>query len=259
VIFPTTCAICGAELIEASATSVCRACWSSLEPWQGAVCARCGLPFATTAGTEGAEQLCAECQLAPRDFDEARSYGLYAGALRQTILLLKFRRQERLGKRLGELLAPLWMSLSKVEDPLLIPVPLHRTRQRERGFNQAELLARGLLRALGRAGRQQPRLAGGILRRTRATPPQTGLSVEARRENVRGVFAVRQAERLRGRSIVLVDDVMTTGATLSECAATLMRAGARHVLALTLARATPQFPDAGTPREAIDEFASDWT
>ncbi len=251
--------MCGEELTEVGSTSVCKTCWASLEPWRGAICASCGLPLATSGGGEPASLLCGECRTGARAFDGARSFGLYAGALRQIILLLKFRRQERLGQRLGALLAPLWASFENLDGAWLIPVPLHSSRQQERGFNQAELLARGLMRGLAGAGKAPPRMARKALRRTRATRPQTGLSIPARRENVRGVFAMSDAEPLRGRAIVLVDDVMTTGATLSECAATLKRAGAGRVLALTLARATPQFPDFDAPREAIDEAAPDST
>ena len=238
---------------------MCEACWASLEPWRGAICASCGLPLATSQGGEAASLLCGECRTGDRAFDGARCYGLYSGALRQIILLLKFQRQERLSQRLGALLASLWASFENLGGAWLIPVPLHPSRQHERGFNQAELLARGLMRALARTGKGCPRLARQALRRTRATLPQTGLSFAARRENVRGVFATRGAEPLRGRAVVLIDDVMTTGATLSECAATLKRAGAERVLALTLARATPQFPDFDAPRVAIDEAAPDST
>ena len=130
------------------------------------------------------------------------------------------------------------------EQPLILPVPLHSSRQLERGFDQAELLARGLVRALRRESEWQSlRVETRCLRRTRATLPQSGLSLVARRENVRGVFAVTDPKRVEDRTVVLVDDVMTTGATLSACAASLKAAGARRVFALTVARATPEFPD----------------
>lgn len=149
--------------------------------------------------------------------------------------------------RLGELLAATWELLpqkAEINSCLIVPVPLHPSRRRERGFNQSELLAVGLARALGRqrAG-AAPQVAKDCLRRKRATPPQTGLSVAARRENLRGAFEVIKPDAIRGRSIVLVDDVMTTGATLSACARALKHAGAAQVMGFTLARATPQFPD----------------
>jgi ComF family protein len=188
---------------------------------------------------------CGACRDGEPAFDSARSFGLYGGKLRHVILRLKFAGDERLGVKLGELLASAWTSLPGVCDfdfPLLVPVPLHPSRRRERGFNQSERLAVGLMRALGkRGGASPPSVAGECLRRKRATSPQTGLSVAARRENLRGAFEV--AGDIRGCTLVLVDDVMTTGATLSACARALKRAGAARVMGVTLARTTPQFPD----------------
>ena len=190
---------------------------------------------------------CGACRADEAAFDGARSFGLYAGKLRQAVLRVKFSGDERLGARLGELLATTWGSLPQAgefDSPLIVPVPLHPSRRRERGFNQSELLAVGLARALRRqrAG-AAPQVAKDCLRRKRATPPQTGLSVAARRENLRSAFEVVKPDAVRGRRIVLVDDVMTTGATLSACARALKRAGAVQVMGLALARATPQFPD----------------
>jgi ComF family protein len=185
----------------------------------------------------------------------ARSYGLYTGNLRKAILHLKFHGREYLGHRLGALLARAWEALPEPESAIVAPVPLHPSRRRERGFNQAEVLARGLVRSL-RKEKSGLRLVAGSLRRIRATVPQVGLSVRARRENVSGVFSVGRPEDVRNRTVVVVDDVMTTGATLSACAAALKRAGAARVLALSLARATPQFPDVGALdlTSPIDEF-----
>jgi ComF family protein len=128
---------------------------------------------------------------------------------------------------------------------MVVPVPLHRYRQRQRGYNQAELLAQGFVKGLARrtVGAKTLRLETRCLRRLRSTQPQTGLDPRARLDNVRGVFAVVFPERIREKTILLVDDVMTTGATVSACAEALKGAGARRVVVLTLARATPQFPD----------------
>ena len=172
----------------------------------------------------------------------ARSYGLYTGNLRKAILELKFHRREYLGHRLGALLARSFETLPEPDSAIVVPVPLHPSRKRQRGFNQAEVLARGLVRKLRKEDRGL-QLVVGSLGRTRATVPQIGLSARARRENVRGVFSVNRPEQVRKRTVVLIDDVMTTGATLSACAGALKRAGASRVLALSLARATPQFPD----------------
>jgi ComF family protein len=146
--------------------------------------------------------------------------------------------------------------------PVIVPVPLHPSRRRERGFNQAELLAGGLIKTLGRgSGATELRVLTGSLRRKRATPPQTGLSLAARRENLRGAFEVVEAEAIRDRTVVVIDDVMTTGATLSACARALKRAGATRVIGITLARATPQFPDlaSATDDNPVDGLNRDWT
>jgi ComF family protein len=245
LVFPSTCALCARELSGSLWGSLCGNCWRSLEPWTGALCSRCGLPL--IGRMDVPRPLCAVCRRDDPHFDFARSYGVYASALRGAVLELKFHQRERLGIRLGELLIEPWRALEAAADfdetALILPVPLHYLRQRERGYNQAGLLARGLVRALRRepAGSKASRFGDSLVRK-RSTAPQSGLSLHARHENVRGVFVVAHPERVRRRDVVLVDDVMTTGATASACAAALKQAGAGRVLVLTLARATPQFP-----------------
>jgi ComF family protein len=264
IVFPTSCSLCHQEIIRAGSIDICPACWGRIDPWTGAACPRCGLPIASERALDSAVVLCPQCRNGEFEFDGARSYGVYSDKLRAVILQLKFRRRERLGKRLGAFLLSPWKSLvdAQGDRPILIPVPLHPSRRRERGFNQAELLALGLCRKVAKeyaAG--GPQVETHCLRRTRATPPQTGLSLPARKENVRNVFAVDKPERIRGRVVMLVDDVMTTGATLSACAGALKKAGAVRVLGLTLARATPQFTghDADAPRQPIDDTSREWT
>ncbi len=244
---------------------MCRDCWRSLEPWAGGVCADCGLPLVAEPVTDSAAELCGDCRLEPPAFDTARTFGIYNGTLRQLILRMKFSRRERLGERLGERLAGVWIgnaAFTSLENPLLLPVPLHRSRERERGFNQSLAIARGLRRGLRRAhaGDVRPAISGRLIR-VRPTTPQTGLSPAERRENVKGAFAVADPARARGRDVVLIDDVMTTGATLAACAAALKSAGARKVLAMAVARATPQFPDLhdGSFAAQVDGRAGEWT
>ena len=262
LVFPTACSLCRQEIIHAGSLDICPSCWNRIEPWTGVACPQCGLPFASEHAADSAAVLCPQCRDGEYSFDGARSFGVYAGALRAVILQLKFRQRERLGKKLGGLLLSPWNSLglSPGDSPVLIPVPLHSSRRRERGFNQAELLAHGLCRALAGAS-FAPRVESHCLRRTRPTPPQTGLSLNARKENVRNVFTVDKEERIQGRTAVLVDDVMTTGATLSACAGALKKAGALRVFGLTLARATPQFFDHEdvTQSQTIDDTSREWT
>jgi len=266
VVFPTPCSLCQDELTEPSTLDVCSRCWAELGPWTGPTCARCGLPFASARAADSVDRRCPQCRDDEFDFDAARSYGVYSGKLRVAILQLKFRRKERLGKRLGALMATAWNSLvtGAAAPPVVVPVPLHSARQRERGFNQAEALAQGVCAALARSpAKSSLRLKPRALVRHRPTAAQSGLTLAQRRENVRGVFSVVRPELVRCREVVLVDDVMTTGATMSACAAALKQAGAARVLGLTLARATPQFPDPDfiegvEAAHAIDEIQRQW-
>jgi ComF family protein len=242
---PSACALCARELLDSLWGSLCSDCWGSLKLWTGSLCARCGLPL--TGRVDVPNPLCAACRRDEPHFDLARSYGVYASALRGAVLELKFHQRQRLGLRLGELLLKPCRALESAAGlhggTVILPVPLHPVRERERGYNQAGLLARGLVRALKKdTGGSDAAFVGNCLVRKRSTPPQSGLSLHARQENVRGVFAVSNPKRIRQRDIILVDDVMTTGATASACASALKRAGAERVLVLTLARATPQFP-----------------
>lgn len=265
VTFPTSCSICRAEVAGFSSLGVCGDCWATVESWEGTACGRCGIPIVSERATDSAQVLCGECRADIPDFDVARSFGIYRGNLRALILQLKFRRRERLGKRLGALLELAWKKLDGIdpaEPPVIVPVPLFRSRERERGFNQSRLLAEGLSRGLhSLPGGKHIRIENRLLLRTRSTPPQARLKFQARKKNVSGAFAVAKPEAVRGRHVVLVDDVMTTGATLSACAAVLKKAGAARVFALAMARATPQFPDNEGPAQSagVDEFNRDWT
>ncbi|MGH9453281.1 MAG: ComF family protein [Terriglobia bacterium] len=200
------------------------------------------------------------CHQGAYDFDFARSLTLFSGAARTLIHQLKFGGRERLARRLGGALAtptangPFQQLLDfarkpakdAVADPalenpwVLVPVPLHPARERERGFNQAERMARGLvtrLRGLDPAVELQVDARG--LKRTRATAPQSGLDFRARQDNVRNSFQAASRDRFKNRTVVLIDDVMTTGATASACARGLKKAGAQKVMVLTVARAAP--------------------
>jgi ComF family protein len=162
-----------------------------------------------------------------RGFDAAYSFGAYEDTLRELIHLFKYGRVRPLAGRLGELIVSA-IPRDQAFD-LVVPVPLHWRRRLERGFNQSELLANAVAKRYGLR-------AVSAIRRKRTTATQAGLSNAKRRLNVAGAFAIRRKAEVEGRRVLLVDDVMTTGATLSACAGVLKRAGARYVAVLTLAR-----------------------
>jgi ComF family protein len=200
---------------------LCDACYASIQPLPEPICPRCGRPGSSPA-------ICATCRTEPPSLDGIRSVGLHEGALRQAIHHLKYRRRRELADPLGRMLFDYWRCADLAAD-LVIPVPLHDSRMKERGFNQASLLARAL------TDRAQLPLDETHLRRIRATPPQVGLGAAQRKANVRDAFEW-QGESLSGSSVLVIDDVCTTGATLEACAAALRRADAGMVWALTLAR-----------------------
>lgn len=236
LLYGDRCPACDA-LLERGDDVFCANCARSLEPNDSA-CPRCARPLPASRHPPP----CLDClQRAPR-FSGARAPFVYGGALAEAIKRLKWDHQPELATALGVLLddavtrAP---PFSTVE--LIVPVPLHPRRLRKREFNQAALLAASLRASaaidgapLGRAG-----LDVRVLERIRDTAPQTGLDRLERRRNVLGAFAVRDHARVRDKRVLLVDDVMTTGATADACAWALTRAGAAEVLVLTLGRAVP--------------------
>jgi ComF family protein len=179
----------------------------------------------------GIDGLCGTCRRRRPRFAYARAAARYGGLVREAIHAFKFAGRRGLAEPLGDLVAELGLSALPGATPdLLLPVPLHRRRERERGYNQALLLSRRLERAWGVP------VAADVLVRRGATAPQADLDAPARRRNVRGAFAVTNPETILGRHVVLVDDVLTTGATAGECARCLLRAGASTVGVLTIAR-----------------------
>ncbi len=181
--------------------------------------------------------MCGICRRAEPHFRRAVAYGAYEGVLRDLIHLFKYQGTRPAGKVLGKLLNQATTGMALPDSLILIPVPLWSGKRQMRGFNQAEAIARAYLSVQSADGIQ---LDTSILSRTRDTASQTGLTRHQRRANVRGAFTVLRPERIKGRSVLIVDDVMTTGTTAGECARVLRRAGAKEVFVATVARATKE-------------------
>jgi len=238
-LLPASCILCGSSLPRLSSIPICSACWTEFPALTEASCARCGdalqpIPSPLTA------KLCRACRLVPPPFEMAISHGLYHGRMRQAIHALKYDRLRPVARPLGRLLAGTISRLA-AEAPaklLVIPVPLHRSKFAQRGFNQARSLASEALRCLRKSQPEwQLTLAGSTLMRLRATESQAGLTPRQRRLNLRGAFSVSDPGQVAGRDVLLIDDVLTTGATARAAAKALVDAGAASVWVATLARA----------------------
>ena len=181
------------------------------------------------------EGRCQGCRDFQPEFERAVSFGEYSGALRGLIHLLKYDKVLPAAPVLGGMLANAIAELQsggKDSSPLIAPVPLHASKRGERGFNQAELIVRAAVKRLP----NRIEVASGLLKRQRPTHSQVGLTREERVANMHDAFCVTAPERVKGRAVIVVDDVMTTGTTVSECARVLKKAGAERVWAATVAR-----------------------
>lgn len=223
-LLPPRCLACGGLALEPGA--LCPPCWERVDFIAAPLCACCGLPFEIDPGP-GA--LCAGCMAEPPRFGRARAVFRYDEHGRRLVLGFKHADRLDMAPTFARWLARAGTALLADAD-LVAPVPLHWTRLFLRRYNQAALLANGVARVAGL------RAAPDLLTRRRRTPSQGGLGREQRQRNVRGAFAVRDPAAVAGRRVLLVDDVLTTGATASACAMALNRAGAASVDVLTLAR-----------------------
>ena len=232
VFFPSGCRICNNLLTSASRVPLCEECLSSFERVAGTLCEICGRPLPGWKEEPEQPLFCPACQDRTYAFDRARSFALYENAIVRAILLLKFEQIEPLGTWFADRLAELVNSeANRLAADVVVPVPLHRERERERGYNQAALLSKPLAKRL-----RLPHKAV-LLVRTRVRADKQVLSLEERWESVRGAFATRPGSQVDNLRVLLVDDVLTTGATLDACARALREAGAKSVVGLTVARA----------------------
>jgi len=223
---PRLCLFCGAAVGEESAAAVCPECEAQIEWVASPLCTCCGRVFPSRDGTD---RVCGDCQTDPPPFARARAAAVYDndGPAGQAIKRFKYSRQMAyLPVMQHWLQRPICLELVADAD-LLVPVPLHPKRLKHRGFNQAWLLARAFPEAA---------CAREAVVRTRHTVPQVELKGKKRRDNVKGAFAVPESALVKGKNVLLIDDLFTTGSTVGECAKVLRQAGARRVEVLTVAR-----------------------
>lgn len=229
ILFPPLCHLCRTFVPGREEIYLCPGCREKIAPILSPLCPVCGLPFATE---NGIDHPCGPCITSRRPFAGARAAARFEGPVQELIHRFKYGNKVHLALPLGLLTAQALAGFLPSEGAdFIVPVPLHRKRLRERGFNQAQLLARVL------AKQWHINLLAHNLRRIRWTEPQIGLSAADRERNVRGAFEVADPARFEDRRLLLVDDVYTTGSTVGECARTLKRAGAGEVLVITVARA----------------------
>jgi competence protein ComFC len=234
LLYPRRCLACQKSLKTHSGIDnlICAQCWQSIKRNTPPFCHSCGRHLEPRQiKREFHRKICSLCIKQPLGFDRAYSPCQYEGVIKELIHLFKYQQKEYLGKPLSSLMAEF---IAQYQLPIeyfdaIVPIPLHPVRMREREFNQTEILGRYLAQACSKP------LDNSILTRQRPTKTQTELIGPQRFENVAQCFAVTQGERIRGKSILLIDDVLTTGATASEAAKTLKNAGAGIVFTLTLA------------------------
>jgi ComF family protein len=230
LVYPQACAICAGSVESRFGGAICEKCWQQTRVFSGSetVCWKCGLPSIGTAPEEKREEV--RCRRCEQDaFKAARACGLYEGALRASVLLLK--REPFVSGKLSELLLKTQQRYPLSEATRIVPVPLHPEREKTRGFNQAALIGRELSRTTS-----LPFDEVSLVRTHHSNRHRAGMDAKGRRETVADAFRVTYPALVAGERILLVDDVFTTGATVSSCAQTLLDAGATEVLVLTIAR-----------------------
>ncbi len=233
-LFPAECAFCGQFAGDDRRLIFCRSCWESISLISGDVCPRCGKPYASPHILDAAPGfVCGDCRTTPPFFERAYSAAYYEGVMREAIHQLKYYHKPRLAYHLIRLLVShIPERIEPGSYTAVVPVPLHKSKQKQRGYNQAFLLARHLA-----AHGHLDMMAGNLLRIRDTRPQNKQEGRKARQENVKNAFQVMRPDEVQGKHLILIDDVLTTGATVNECAKMLKHAGAASVLVLTLSRA----------------------
>jgi len=232
-VFPLDCKICEKPIRESKGYSICEDCFKTIELIERPYCIKCGKPLIPTDFfKQNREILCLDCKREKYSFEFSRSTGIYDKVLKKCIHLFKYYGEKKLAKPLGKLMVD---SLVKNDEfkrkiDLIIPVPLHRNDLKKRGFNQSVLLGKVTGDYLSIPVREN------VLVKKKLTPFQVNLSKKERKINILRAFSVEKPEEIKGKNILILDDVFTTGATVEECTKELMKARAKNIFVLTLAR-----------------------
>jgi ComF family protein len=263
-LYPTDCRACGGPIVKVGFAPVCDVCIDEVTAQSMTLCGRCGealdMEGVRYAGQFPVEGLvCSGCRMAPPEFERAVAYAVYQDQLREMVHLLKYERMRAVAKPLGSLLARAIEMLEGEagEELLVVAVPLFPSKERERGYNQAVLLADFALSELKRSRPNwKLQAAHGVIRRVKDTRSQFELTPKGRRRNLQGAFTVSERAVLAGREVLLVDDIYTTGATARACARVLRRAGAGKVWVATVSRAQREMVASWDLSDSADSPAS---
>jgi len=232
-IFPLDCKICEKPIRESKGYSICEDCFKTIELIERPYCIKCGKPLIPTVFfKQNRKILCLDCKRKKYSFEFSRSTGVYDKVLKKCIHLFKYYGEKKLAKPLGKLMVD---SLVKNDEfkkkiDLIIPVPLHGNDLKKRGFNQSVLLGKVVGDYLSIP------VGESVLIKKKITPFQVNLSKKERKKNILRVFSVEKPEEIKGKNILILDDVFTTGATIEECAKELMKSRTKNIFVLTLAR-----------------------
>lgn len=246
LIYPPHCVSCNHPNSEDEDRYLCRKCIQNIDFVREPTCSKCGHELGPYVEEEGR---CLNCRNVPLRFDRAIAAAHHRGVARQLALALKFQHRRENALPLGKLLATRLFETDIIEEvQTIMPIPLHKQRVRMRGYNQAELIAEELARLTG-----LPMSNENLYRKINTPPQARGMSAASRRANVKGAFDIHKPEAVEKRTVLVIDDVMTTGATASECAATLKNAGAAKVYVATVTRVMltpPRDDDAPIPEDS---------
>jgi len=233
LVFPLDCKICEKPIRESKGYSICEDCFKTIELIEQPYCMKCGKPLIPTDFfKQNREILCLDCKIKKYSFEFSRSTGIYDKVLRKCIHLFKYYGEKKLAKPLGKLMIDYLLENNEFENKfdLIIPIPLHKNDLKKRGFNQSALLGKVIGNYFSIP------IGESILKKKKLIPFQVNLSKKEREKNILNAFSVEKPEEIKGKNVLILDDVFTTGSTVAECAKELKKARANKIYVLTLAR-----------------------